>query len=125
MIISKQLSPYYVIGILNSELSNFWYSKFGYDYHGEKTKKYEPEKAEKYLIPIKLSSKEDYENLILRVNDIIKLYNELYRTHKETDKYNEIIKEIERQTVNIDVLVYKIYNIDNDNKNLIKKYLEA
>jgi adenine-specific DNA-methyltransferase len=52
MIISKKLDSFYVVGILNSLLSNFWYSNFGYDYHGGKSKKYEPDKTKNYSIPI-------------------------------------------------------------------------
>jgi hypothetical protein len=55
MIISKLIDPRFVLAILNSKLSDFLYSYFGFEYHGGKTKKYEPEKAKKFLVPIKKS----------------------------------------------------------------------
>ena len=63
MIISKDLDPYYVAGILNSILGDFWYANFGYEYHGGKSKKYEPDKTKNYSIPIIIPQTKVHENL--------------------------------------------------------------
>ncbi|MFX0101511.1 MAG: N-6 DNA methylase [Candidatus Hodarchaeota archaeon] len=99
MIISKVLPAKYVLAILNSSLSSFWYDAFGFDYHGGKTKKYEPSKAKKHLIPIKRASKEVTDELIIKVDDLL--------TARKSG-VEDLVVVIEEE---IDELVLRIYNL--------------
>jgi len=77
MIISKVVSPVYVLAVLDSKLSDFWYMHFGYEYHSGKTKKYEPDKARRYLIPIRLPTKRQQEAVEGHVETMIRLKTRL------------------------------------------------
>lgn len=71
VIVSEKFDLKYVIGILNSDLATYWYREYGYSYHGGKTKKYEPAKIIKYMIPIPKSNEVDQRYIIDRVELII------------------------------------------------------
>ncbi|NHI91201.1 MAG: hypothetical protein EAX96_01775 [Candidatus Lokiarchaeota archaeon] len=51
IIISKNLSYFYLLGIFNSRLANFWYKNFGFSYHGV-SRRFEPAKLKNYFLPI-------------------------------------------------------------------------
>jgi hypothetical protein len=76
-IISHNISIYYLLGVLNSKLADYWYQEYGFQYHGGKTKRYEPGKIQKYMIPILNASEQDTEVIANLVKEII-FYKELF-----------------------------------------------
>ncbi|MHA1681213.1 MAG: Eco57I restriction-modification methylase domain-containing protein [Promethearchaeota archaeon] len=98
MIVSKKMPTRYVLGILNSSLSEFWFDAFGYNYHGGKVRKYEPAKIKKHAIPI---AKGDGE----RVSAIIKIVDEIY-AHSSKGR-----KTLEKLEARLNELVFDLYQI--------------
>jgi len=120
MIVSKVIPPTYVLAVLNSKLSDFWYTHFGYEYHSGETKKYEPEKAKTYLIPIRIpsdSQSKQLEELAEKMNDIQKRISEL--GDKRTDERTRLEEEEEKTDSEIDKLVCGIYEMTESEKHLI------
>ena len=122
-IISKILPPKYVLGIINSSLSTYWYSKFGYDYHGEPTKKYEPEKVKKYLLPIRISDESNKQKIVELVNSMIDLMKKRSVTDPSTDRAKQFDESIAKLNKSIDMLVYNIYELSSSGINIIERDL--
>jgi hypothetical protein len=119
MIISKKMDIKYILGILNSELSDFWYSNFGYEYHGGKTKKYEPDKTKKYSIPIKIVSEKEQHYLIDLVNKINSLKEKLNKIGtKKVDEKSYIENEIEKIDLQINKFVNTLYGLKEEKKTI-------
>ena len=127
MVISKTDSVpiKFLLGVLNSGLSEFWYSKFGYEYHGGKTKKYEPEKCRKYSIPIKIASDTDKKKISVLVDRMLSLNKRLNEIgDKKTDQSHKIGEEIQKTDAEIDDLVYELYGITEEEKKIIEESLK-
>ncbi|MHA1425139.1 MAG: Eco57I restriction-modification methylase domain-containing protein [Candidatus Helarchaeota archaeon] len=115
-IISMKLDPYYLLGILNSRLADFWYSKFGFEYHGTKTKKYEPQKIRAYSIPIILPPD------TARRNSLIRLVKKCISLKKKTLKnHTEQATEFEKLEDQINQIVYSLYNLTEHEIRLVEK----
>ncbi|MFX1298563.1 MAG: Eco57I restriction-modification methylase domain-containing protein, partial [Promethearchaeota archaeon] len=114
MIISLQLNPFYIIGILNSSLADFWYSKFGFEYHGEKTKKYEPQKVREYSLPIRKPPNKQLEA------EIITLTKKLIRLKGK--QFSDLVDNSELQKLDetIDEIIFSLYDLSPNEINLIK-----
>lgn len=111
-IVSKVLSTKYVVALLNSKLSDFWYTYFGCDYHGGKTKKYEPDKARRHLIPIRMATEEQQKDLADLTDRMIGLHRQLARFgEKRTTERARIEMEIKRIDSDIDDKVYRLYGL--------------
>jgi len=121
MIVSKKISPAYVLAVLNSRLSDFWYTHFGYEYHSGETKKYEPDKAKTYLIPIRIPSdaqREQLEKLVEKMNRLEKRLNEL--GDKRTDERTRLEEEARKTDLEIDKIVYRVYEMTETEKEIIE-----
>jgi type I restriction-modification system DNA methylase subunit len=122
MIISLILPTEYVLGILNSKLSDFWYSVFGSDYHGGKAKKYEPEKARHFLIPIIRTDEQTQQSVVRKVEVILSLKQKLGSFgNKSTTESARVVDEITRVDKELDDLIYKIYGITREDRKLIQE----
>ena len=125
MIVSKQYDPRYVLAILNSKLSDFWYTRFGYDYHGGRTKKYEPEKARRYLIPIKNTRTDSQEELIRLVNREIQLRKHILEIgDKKTSEGAKVEGEITKADARIDELVFALYGLTKEEIRMVNESLD-
>ncbi len=113
-IVSKKLDPYYLIGILNSKLASYWYSRFGFEYHGEKAKKHEPQKVRQFSIPIIIPSSTDIENKL--INFVKKLIT--LKKIQGTGLKNDEVQKIDDK---IDELIFELYELNPDEITLIKK----
>lgn len=113
MIFCKNIDTYYVAGILNSTLSTFWYDNFGYEYHGSKTKKYEPDKARKYLIPIRLVSDERKDKVVALVRHLIDLKSKINKAKNTTSQVESMRQNIVDDLKQLDEIVYAIYELRN------------
>ncbi|MHA1649621.1 MAG: Eco57I restriction-modification methylase domain-containing protein [Candidatus Helarchaeota archaeon] len=115
MVISLKLHPYYVLGILNSTLANFWYMKFGCEYHGEKTKKFEPQKVREYSLPIvHPPNREIAQQLVTLVRKYLSL------KRKEMDEHQNVKSELRTLDDQIDELVFTLYNLTSEEIQLMK-----
>ncbi len=110
MIIPKKLDARYVVGVLNSRLAAFWQDAFGFGYHGGATKKLEPSKARKTLMPVRIPSPEARDGLVNLVNKMI--------AKVESGADDASIAGIQQR---IDAAVYDLYWIDDDMKRQIEK----
>jgi len=111
MIISKTIPTLYVLGILNSKLSDYWYSNFGTEYHSGTSKKFEPEKVKMGCLPILFIKKKE--------TDVIDLVNQIILSKKrllELKKFKvDEVKLLENSISNIqsklDSLIFEIYQL--------------
>ncbi|MHA1794329.1 MAG: Eco57I restriction-modification methylase domain-containing protein, partial [Promethearchaeota archaeon] len=102
MLVSKKLPIKYVLGILNSKLSEYWYKIFGIGYHGGKMKKFEPSKIRKCLIPIKRPGNYEIKRMVNLVDKILDLLAKSPKDHLAHEKLQD----------NIDSMVFQIYSIE-------------
>lgn len=102
MIISKILPVKYVLAILNSSLSAFWYESFGFDYHGGNAMKYEPSKAKKHLIPIKREPIPVQDELVAMVDALLSM-----KTRGDRDGAARLEMEL-------DDFVLELYNMSKE-----------
>lgn len=115
MIISKVLPIEYVLGILNSKLSDYWYGHFGYEYHGGKTKKYEPEKVKEYSIPIRIAEKKQQNEVSQLVSQLIKLRKKIASFGDDrTNSRLNVEDEIRRLDAQLDDTIFSIYEMDKE-----------
>lgn len=111
MIVSKKFSSQYVLGILNSKLSAIWNEMVGFQYHGNATRKNEPSKAKKFLIPIRKPEASD-------LNEIVGLVNRMLDALGGEEKND--MSEIKAIQECIDSSVFHLYNIDDKTLAIIK-----
>ena len=122
MIISKVLAPEFVVGVLNSKLANFWYSEFGSDYHGGSAKKYEPEKAREFLMPILRGNEKVRQAIAERAESIATKKQRLSSFgDKKTIETARIEDDIKRIDSEIDELVFGLYGITKDERARIER----
>jgi len=120
MIVPLKLNPYYLAGILNSKLATFWYQVFGQEYHGNKYKKYEPQKLRKNCIPIVITHEKIMNEIIYYVKKICELKNHIKhnfsnksnKVNADHNELNKINSEVQYLQNKIDKLIYKIYELN-------------
>ncbi len=108
----------YILGILNSKLMNFYYfSKFG-----QRERKVFPHLTQGKVLqlPIKYI-KENDKALTDKVNDILSQYREFNKLTYNSDKKMELKNEIEKTSNEIDNIIYKLYGITEEEKEVIKR----
>ena len=107
-LVSLKLNIFYCLGILNSVLADYWYREYGYSYHGSVTKKYEPKKVKKYMIPIPKNGGVFKTNII---NHVRKLIGLISNGNNSKNKAN-LDKEIQKTDNIIDANVLKLYKLN-------------
>jgi len=118
------LSLKYLLGILNSKLMSFYFSKVVATgtLQGTYSGVY-PEDVR--VFPIKLKSQDNQKKLIQKIDDIIQIIkrkNEL--KDKQTDQKAQLEKEIQKLDNEIDEEVYKLYGITEEEKKIIEGSLK-
>ena len=101
VIVSRNLNPYYCLGILNSKLADFWYQEYGFEYHGGETKKYEPAKVKDYTIKIFRAPDTEQISVVELVKELT-LYTRVFKEFQKIwDTYlrDEGIEEKELKTI--------------------------
>lgn len=125
MIISKKINIKFILGILNSRLSDFWYSYFGYDYHGGEAKKYEPDKIKNFTIPIKFAFESEQKQIIALVDKMLFLNKKLNELRdKQTSERKGLEEEIKKIDGQIDQVVYRLYGITKEEQKIIEESLK-
>lgn len=112
IIVSKILSPKYVLTILNSSLANYFYSDYGMGYHG-KTNKYEPRQVKEYMIPIKVLSEDEQKPYVDLADNMIYFIDKLNKTNTPTER-KLLQKQIELTDKKINEMVYELYDLTSE-----------
>lgn len=120
--LSKQYDMKYILGLINSRLLNFYYSKIlSYDLNVY------PESIEQ--IPIKSidfanpTDKQKYDGIIILVEKMLALKKQQSLNKDFWDsKYNELVKEIEQTNVQIDELVCDLYGLTKEEKTVVQDF---
>ena len=115
MIISKVLSPFFVAGILNSNLSAFWYHHLGSDYHGGNTRKFEPSNAKKSLIPIVKPTKREERKLS-------NMTKEIHDVTLKTVGFEEKKALLDELQSKINQEVMDLYRLNNEQRKLVENH---
>jgi len=113
-----QINIKYILGLLNSKLSEFYVRSTSTYLRG---KYYSYEHRFIKNIPILFGKSEAIKNIEEIVAEIINLNKLLMSKSENTDEYNEIKDEIIKKENQIDSIVYKIYNLTNKEIAIIEK----
>ena len=125
-LVSLKLDIKYCLGILNSKLADYFYQEYGYSYHGGTTKKFEPQKVKKYMIPIKKINQERQQIISRLVNNLNNLISEKVKNRGKKELHNIDIDENIRRIENlIDIYVFKLYDLNINNIKYILDYLDT
>ena len=109
-------STKYILGIINSNLINYWFKKLFVDINIKRI----------YLkqIPIK-KDKSRQNQLIKLVDKIISLNNQLMKTEDKTNRTIDLEDEIKRTDKEINEEVYEIYGIKEEERKFIEDSLKG
>ena len=118
----KSVDTQYVLGILNSRLATFY---LRYAIINNSILTIHLDKPYIGKIPIKVSPIEKQQEIANLVDTITKLNNQLAkRGNKDTDKKQELVSQVNKTNAKIDVLVYKMYDITEEEKKVIEESLK-
>ncbi len=107
---NKELNIYFLCGLINSTLLNWFHLKTFYSIRI-------PQGSLKYPInflkniPIPNARQEEQENIAKKVQKLLELHKELQATSENTDKHNSLKLEIEKLDRDIDEAIYKLYGL--------------
>ena len=104
MIVSKNIPTLYLLGILNSKLSNYWYSNYGISYHGAYMK-FEPSLVKNHSLPILFVKEKE--------SDIINLVKKIISCKKESKPHEDYIEQL-------DTLIFEMYGLTSEEIKIIK-----
>ena len=119
-----RISPYFYLGILNSKL--FWFFITNTSTALQRnTYRLTPEFLNPFCFPeINTNNKKTYEKLVNNVELIFQLHKKFFGVEDhDLDQNDQLIKEIEILDEQIDELVYKLYNITEEEKKIIESSL--
>ncbi|MDI6785931.1 MAG: N-6 DNA methylase [bacterium] len=108
---------YYVLGLLNSSLIN-WYYSMNFSNRSKLTVNISKTYLEK--LPIKIPTKNSLISSL--VKKILELNNKLRVATENSEKWLSIKSEIEKVDKAIDQEVYKLYELNQNEINIIEKY---
>ena len=113
----------YILALLNSKLMSYYHKEKYLDPTKTLFQKILIANAKKF--PIKVISISDQNKIIELVDKIIKLNKQLNQlNNKKTDESDRIIDEISKMDSQIDMLVYKIYGLTEEEKKVIEESLK-
>jgi len=122
IIVKKDLDPKCILGIINSKVIEFYYKLiFG-------SKQLFPRILLENLkqLPIKEVPEKDTSKLAVLVDKILNLNKDLRNLEgKMTDNTIKIEEEIQKTDAEINELIYKIYGITDEEKNIIEESLKG
>jgi len=104
MVVSKNIPTLYLLGILNSKLSNYWYSNYGTKYHGSYFK-FEPKLVKENCLPILFVKEKE--------SDITNLVKKIISHKKESKPPDDYIEQL-------DDLIFEIYGLTSEEIKIIK-----
>lgn len=110
---TKRINQKYLVAILNSKIIAFWLKHKGKMQGGN----YQIDKEPIIELPIFIASNEDQRILIKLVDEIIKIY-------KDVNKSDEALKTIQLHENEINRVVYKLYDLKDEDKQEIEDDLK-
>ena len=117
-IITKgSISPYFIIGLLNSKLINWYAYRFIYA-KAIRTMRFDKYHLSKIPLPSnEYTTKPEYNKIIEIVQELTRIKIKLKElTYKSTDSYLELERKVENLELDLNNLIYRIYGL---NKNQI------
>ena len=122
--IDKNLDLFYLLGVINSKLIDYYYKhRFMSKHLASKYVAFNKGQLEQ--IPIKLIDPKEQKPIISLVKEIITLNKRLIMLmDKKTDEKARIEEEIQKTDKEIDELVYKIYGITDEENKIIEESLK-
>ncbi len=120
----KKIDIKALLGILNSRVMHFYFtSKFSAMHIQGGYLRFRKQFLE--ILPIKISSDSDYIRIVNKVDKIINLNEKLISLEgKQTDQKAQLEKEIKKTDEEINDLVYKLYDITEEEKKIIEESLK-
>ncbi len=117
VISSNRINLKFLTGLLNSNLVNFWLKNKG-KLQGDLL---QIDKGPLMSIPIHLGDKTEQKIIIDLVDKMILLNKELHELPENSEKWENTKSEIEKTDHKIDQEVYKLYELTEDEINVIEK----
>lgn len=109
----------YLLALLNSRLLSFVYKVlFGGMHMGGGYLRYRTKFLDE--LPIKIVSEEKRKEIVCLVDKILSFNNQLKVVSENSDKWNEVKKEIEKTDKEIDVKVYDLYGLTEEEIKIIE-----
>ena len=114
---TSRINQKYLTAVLNSKVIAFWLKNKG----KMQGSNYQLDKEPLINIPIHSSSKEQQKQIILLVDEMLKLNKELQKIAENSEKWNSMKSEIDKTDKKIDQEVYKIYGLTEEEIKKIEK----
>jgi len=113
------IDPLFALAVLNSKITTFWFVNT-FDKFQRKTF---PQFKVKELatFPIPNINQAEQEKIAKKAQAMLELQKELQATSANTDKHNSLKREIEKLDREIDKAIYKLYGLNSEDINIIKK----
>ena len=113
------IDPLFALAVLNSKITTFWFVNT-FDKFQRKTF---PQFKVKELatFPIPNTNQAEQEKIAKKAQAMLELQKELQATSANTDKHNSLKREIEKLDREIDKAIYKLYGLNSEDINIIKK----
>ena len=113
------IDPLFALAVLNSKITTFWFVNT-FDKFQRKTF---PQFKVKELatFPIPNINQAEQEKIAKKAQAMLELQKELQATSANTDKHNSLKREIEKLDREIDEAIYKLYGLNSEDINIIKK----
>ena len=118
IVISNSLSHHFILGILNSKLTNFYYQQINPE-KGEALAEVKKNHVEQLPIP-KNYSTQTHDQIVYSVEQLLQLNKELQTVTLETKK-EQIKNKIEYHEDKINALVYQLFELTEEEIALIEK----
>src|SRR3989344_351540 len=115
----KGIDPIFALAVLNSKITTFWFANT-FDKFQRKTF---PQFKVKELatFPIPNASQAEQEKIAKKAQEMLEFQKEIQATSANTDKHNSLKREIEKLDREIDEAIYKLYGLNSEDINIIKK----
>lgn len=117
IVISNEINHKFLLGIINSKLSNFYYAQINPE-KGEALAEVKKNHVEQLPIPKKYT-KQAHDQIVNHVEQLLQLNKDLQSTTLETKK-EQIKSKIEYFEDKINELVYQLYNITDEERKIIE-----
>ncbi|MDP3764568.1 MAG: N-6 DNA methylase [bacterium] len=114
----KEFNLKYILAILNSKLISQWFAKTFDKFQRKIFPQFKVNELARF--PIYKATTDQQKQIIILVDNILLLNKELHEVEKNSNEYNKIKSEIEKTDKKIDVEVYKLYGLTEEEIKIVK-----
>lgn len=118
ILISNGLNHKFILGVLNSKLTDFYYFQINPE-RGEVLAEVKKQHVEQLPIPKSVSEKQEYE--IIKYVDQLLQFNEEIKTETLPNKVEQLKNRIEYIEDKLNHIIYELYELTNEEIELIEK----